>query len=134
MSQVIRYGWFSADPLWPDLGDPQGFVRSGQSLFLLRKDSHKPETLASVEDILQGNKLDFLFIDGDHSYEGVKLDFAMYSRLVRSGGIVAFHDITPCESEKKVYKFWDEVKPGYVYKEFIHDSGKDAMGIGVLWI
>jgi hypothetical protein len=24
MSQVILYGRFSADPLWPDLGDPQG--------------------------------------------------------------------------------------------------------------
>jgi hypothetical protein len=24
MSQVILYGRFSTDPLWPDLGDPQG--------------------------------------------------------------------------------------------------------------
>lgn len=24
MSQVILYGRFSADPIWPDLGDPQG--------------------------------------------------------------------------------------------------------------
>jgi hypothetical protein len=24
MSQVILYGRLSADPLWPDLGDPQG--------------------------------------------------------------------------------------------------------------
>jgi predicted O-methyltransferase YrrM len=109
------------------------FIRKGQSLFLLRKDSHKPETLASIERVLQGHKLDFLFIDGDHTYQGVRKDFEMYSPLVRSGGLVAFHDITP-SGEKEVYKFWDEVKSSYTYKEFIHRTGKDAMGIGVLWI
>jgi hypothetical protein len=29
MSQVICYGRFSADPLWPDLGDPQGLTECG---------------------------------------------------------------------------------------------------------
>jgi len=38
---------------------------------------------------------DFLFIDGDHTYEGVEGDFEMYSPLVRRGGIIAFHDIVP---------------------------------------
>lgn len=33
-----------------------------------------------------------LFIDGDHSYEGVKLDFEMWSPFVIDGGLVAFHD------------------------------------------
>jgi len=42
---------------------------------------------------LNGEPLDFLFIDGDHTYEGVKRDFEMYSPLVRNGGIIAFHDI-----------------------------------------
>jgi predicted O-methyltransferase YrrM len=44
---------------------------------------------------LKDNKVDFLFIDADHSYEGVKKDFEMYSPLVRKGGIIAFHDIIP---------------------------------------
>jgi hypothetical protein len=30
--------------------------------------------------------VDFLFIDGDHTYEGVKKDFEMYSPLVRREG------------------------------------------------
>ena len=38
--------------------------------------------------------VDFLFIDGDHSLEGVKLDDEQYGQLVRSGGIIAFHDVT----------------------------------------
>ena len=34
----------------------------------------------------------FLFIDGDHSYEGCKADFEAWSPLVKPGGMIAFHD------------------------------------------
>jgi predicted O-methyltransferase YrrM len=44
--------------------------------------------------VLNEQNLDFLFIDGDHTYKGVKEDFEMYSPLVRKGGVIAFHDIT----------------------------------------
>lgn len=33
-----------------------------------------------------------LWIDGDHSYAGVKADFALWSPFVIPGGVVAFHD------------------------------------------
>ena len=108
------------------------FVRNGQSLVLMRKDSHKPETLASINGILQGNKLDFLFIDGDHTYEGVREDFKMYSPLVRSGGLIAFHDIALSGGSREVHKLWEEIKSGYEHNEFIHKTGSGAMGIGVL--
>src|SRR5687768_12821291 len=42
-------------------------VRPGQQLTCLESDSHKAETLAKVKSWLNGAKLDFLFIDGDHS-------------------------------------------------------------------
>jgi predicted O-methyltransferase YrrM len=37
-------------------------------------------------------KIGLLFIDGDHEYEGVKLDFDLYSPRVVPGGYIAFHD------------------------------------------
>jgi predicted O-methyltransferase YrrM len=35
---------------------------------------------------------DCAFIDGNHSYEYVKKDYDNYYPLVKSGGIIAFHD------------------------------------------
>ena len=36
--------------------------------------------------------LDILFIDGDHSAEGVKNDRERFGPLVRSGGVILYHD------------------------------------------
>jgi predicted O-methyltransferase YrrM len=71
----------------------RGFVRRTQRLHLIRGDSHAPETLARTRAALRGEALDFLLIDGDHTYDGVRRDYQMYSQLVAPGGIVAFHDI-----------------------------------------
>lgn len=80
------------------------------------------------------NPIDFLFIDGDHSYEGVKQDFEMYSPFVRPGGIIAFHDINDTERhrERNVYvgKFWNEIKDKYEHYEF--NANEDWAGIGVI--
>lgn len=42
--------------------------------------------------VKQDIQIDFLFIDGDHSYEGVKTDFELYSKLLSDKGIIAIHD------------------------------------------
>jgi MMP 1-O-methyltransferase len=36
----------------------------------------------------------FLWIDGDHSYQGAKLDFEAFSPWVVDGGVIGFHDST----------------------------------------
>jgi predicted O-methyltransferase YrrM len=36
--------------------------------------------------------VDFVFIDGDHTYEGLRTDWEAWSPLVASTGIVALHD------------------------------------------
>lgn len=42
--------------------------------------------------VLEDIKIDILFIDGDHSYEGVKKDFDLYSKILTSSGIIILHD------------------------------------------
>ncbi len=46
---------------------------------------------AAVEQASQ-QEYDLLFIDGDHSYEGVKMDFELYSPLLKQGGYLVFDD------------------------------------------
>lgn len=76
-------------------------------------DSHSPLVRSRVRTVLGEELLDFLFIDGDHSYEGVKSDFDEYRELVRRGGLIAFHDIKDTEFHRArgcfVADFWAEL-------------------------
>ena len=103
---------------------------------LIRADSHSKETLEKLKAHLNESQVDFLFIDGDHTYQGVKQDFQMYSPLVRKGGIVAFHDIVTHDPtvECEVDQFWKEVKQSYHYIEIIESPNQKWAGIGVLYL
>jgi predicted O-methyltransferase YrrM len=37
-------------------------------------------------------RFDFVFVDGDHTYEGLSADWTAWSPLIAPGGIVALHD------------------------------------------
>jgi len=106
----------------------EAFALPTQSIKLLRADSHLASSLDAVRDALNGRTIDMLFIDGDHSYEGVKMDYEMYSPLVTPGGLIGFHDIAyPCG----VTQFWQELKPKYEETyEFIAPS-KPIFGIAL---
>jgi cephalosporin hydroxylase len=99
-------------------------------LYLLPTSSLIPSTKQKVDTILNGEKLDFIFIDGDHRYEAIKNDFLTFSPLVRKGGIVAFHDIGLNE-EGGGNSFWNEIKTHYKYTEILKDKNKEK-GIGVI--
>ena len=62
-------------------------------MHLIQADSHSEISFNRVKKILQSHKIDLLFIDGDHSYEGVKKDYELYSPFVKKGGMIVFHDI-----------------------------------------
>ena len=112
----------------------ESFRRSGQTLHFVRRDSHLAETRHEVLAILAGTPLDFLFIDGDHSYQGVRRDFLDYVPLVRPGGLVAFHDILPHSAGLggEVARYWAEIREGYQGIELVEDRQQDGFGIGVI--
>ena len=121
----------------PRLGRPR------QRLTCIAGDSHAAGVYARVASLLGGRRLDFLFIDGDHSYEGVKSDFAIYGGFVRTGGLIGFHDIVPDYKTRfgigtsadsgGVPKFWQELKSQFDDTEEIVDAtGQDGYGIGLL--
>ena len=57
----------------------------------------------------QTKHLDLLFIDGDHSYEGVKADWEAYKHFLKPGSIIVFHDWGWAEGVKRVIE--EDVKP-----------------------
>ena len=113
----------------------RSFALPGQKIHLLRADSHDRDTLEQVKAILDGREIDFLFIDGDHTYEGVKMDFETYGSLVRRGGIIAFHDIVihPVETGCDVSKFWREIKDNCTVREIVQEWSQNWAGIGLLY-
>jgi predicted O-methyltransferase YrrM len=109
------------------------FPRSRQSLRLLRADSHDPATVARVRQLLGGRPVDLLFIDGDHSYDGVRADHRAYAPLVRPGGVIAFHDIVPGPDADVggVPRFWRELKSTTRVEEIVADWNQGGYGIGI---
>ncbi len=61
-----------------------------RSSFLIGS-SCDPSTVAKAYSFLK-DKVDLLFIDGDHRYGAVLTDWLLYKNLVRKGGIIAFDD------------------------------------------
>jgi predicted O-methyltransferase YrrM len=82
----------------------------GQTVHVVHGNSHDAQTPDRVRKLLAGRPLDLLFIDGDHTYDGVRMDYEMYSPLVRPGGLIAFHDIVHTHwPECQVDRFWGEI-------------------------
>ena len=46
-------------------------------------------------------KIDFLWVDGDHSYQGVKKDIINWLPLVKKNSFVCFHDYRDAQGVKK---------------------------------
>ena len=90
------------------------------------------------KEYINNNEFDLIFIDGDHSYHGVKND---YDISKNSGRIFVFHDIVSdvCPG---VVQFWNELKNNesdkYNFFEFTeqyddvwNDTRQKFLGIGV---
>ena len=101
---------------------------------LLTGDSHQAAFKQRVAQALNGEKADFLFIDGDHTEAGVTQDYNDYREFVRPGGIIAFHDIIENQPlpDNQVYHFWKKVKQGRVVEEFVNDPQQCGFGIGIV--
>jgi len=95
-------------------------------LYDIQGDSTDPEIIQKVKDIVANggdeqypmDKIDFLFIDGDHTYDGVKKDFNNYYPLVADGGYIVFHDAVGyagvrslCNELRQIHKMIDIYNP-----------------------
>ena len=110
--------------MWPR------FAVDDQTVTLVERNSHDQQTAHLVAELAA--PIDLLFIDGDHSYDGVKRDFELYTPLVADGGLVAFHDIVAGLPEVGgVPDFWRAVR-GHDYEEIVASPEQAGYGIGLL--
>ena len=109
-----------------------------QQMHLIRDDSHLHETFERVRKTLDGQQADLLFIDADHTYEGVKTDFIQYAPLVRPGGMIAMHDIKPSsDPDTQVERLWVQLKERIDVDEIVFPDVANKnreLGIGVITV
>lgn len=91
----------------------------------LISDSKSNDTVNFIKSL--GIKFDFIFIDGDHSYDGVKSDYEKYKQFLASDGHIGFHDIISSDQNKKnninVDILWNDIKKFYKKTyEYFHDQ------------
>ena len=121
----------------------RAYAPAKRKIRLLRGSSYTDATVERAENALGGEKLDALFIDADHTYEGAKQDFLHYRHLVRDVGLILFHDIVPDRGTRfgeetywwagGVPLLWDRLKELYPAREFVSDVEQGGFGIGAIY-
>ena len=64
-------------------------------------DSHSPKVAARLSPF--SGQIDFAYVDGDHSYHGLKKDIYLVRELLRVGGYLVLHDTLAVPDCKRVY-------------------------------
>jgi len=116
------------DPV-PAFKVKEAIQRSIKELHLIHGKSQTLNTKLTVVKILKDNFLDFLHIDGSHTYEDVKHDFYSYSVFINENTMVVIHDIS---EESGVKRFWNELKiifPDSCFTEIIDVEGHAGIGV-----
>jgi cephalosporin hydroxylase len=90
-------------PISPDIVKRNVFkFKNEQSSFnYIQGNSQDINIINHVRDEIK--EINILFIDGDHSKNGVFEDFNNYSNLVKSGGYIAFDDYLDYQYSPEVY-------------------------------
>jgi hypothetical protein len=122
MALVARVPIYGIDPLIPDSMDEE-LIGNGD---IIKKNLNFYRDFHFIKDFSYNTvknfdkPFDFLWIDGDHSYEACKKDFADWFPLLSAGGFVAFHDSAPVVSTPSDHKGY--AGPIRVVSELKNDS------------
>jgi predicted O-methyltransferase YrrM len=111
----------------------ESYMLNGQRLICVRGDSRADRTLADVRGHLEGQAVDFLFIDGDHSYETARSDYERFGALVRPGGLIALHDIIEDRHVpgSQVHRLWRELEQTNRVEAILDPDSVPGSGMGI---
>ncbi len=100
-------GGSTPDPTWYDTDhdgtpDPKYYINQGDSLPQFKQalfEHRVDDIVAPLVDYSElvykkgwTRPIELLFIDGDHRYSYIKIDFSLWGRHVINGGIIVLHD------------------------------------------
>lgn len=87
---------------------------------------------SSVEKVYNNcNQVDFLFIDGDHSYKAVLADWLLYEPLVNTGGMIVFDDTVLPGENGGVPRLINELESGKFGKQYKIKHIEDSISVGI---
>lgn len=111
-SKFTRYQYFKRDNLniAKSLKNIQDSNTTNAIVNLIQGNSYFDDTEQKFKDQLTDSGLkgiDLLFIDGDHTVDGVRNDYERYSKYVKTGGWIVFDDYHHPEVKRVIdsYKF-----------------------------
>lgn len=115
-----------------DLDDEKSFYRQEFYPRFIKETSERAYYDFFVK---QDIHIDVLFIDGDHSYSGVKTDFELYSKLLTKSGVIFIHDtdetysneLVVSEDAKKDFHLFDG--PSTFVKELKNSSDWNILNL-----
>ena len=111
----------------------QKLNKNGNEIILFKGNSCNKDIIQKFKNI----KIDLIFIDGDHTYQGVKKDFLNYHPFLSNNGLMVFDDFNKANTNKGVYQFINELLKNintyfkgyykFVDNEHKHSSYKDGI-------
>jgi predicted O-methyltransferase YrrM len=124
---------------WGHLNSEISLNSDGYNVDLIFGDSKSKETEDKLVSSLSNQQIDILFIDGDHSLLGVSSDINIYTKYVKQGGIVIFHDCGDIKSvgtDLSSFKTMRSVRSAF--DDFSYGRKKlivqEDWGLGIVWV
>jgi predicted O-methyltransferase YrrM len=99
-----------------------------KNLTLICGDSTSQRAARTAEAL---GPFELIFVDGDHSYEGVSRDIATYAPMLAKNGVLALHDVAT--ESTGVPRAWNDLKKSgqWLTREFVCAAYQRPFGIGM---
>lgn len=108
-TKFLRDYWESRKTIVVDLGQHEVFPQwkrikpnvNSDIVLEVIDDSHAPRVREQL--LPYAGRVDFAFVDGDHSYRGLRKDIFLTKELLKVGGIMALHDTAAVGDLKRIF-------------------------------
>ena len=83
---------------------------------------HSTEAVRILLEEMPGIKFDFVWIDGDHSEQGITTDLELFDGMIKEGGLIGGHDYGQCHplTEIILKKYDKELNSGNDYAWWVY--------------